>query len=96
MQHAAQAFEAALGTSTTTLNQVRGEIVAALGSGWTGAAAARFGQALHQWCDEYQKVNVELKTMLDALEGNARLYQQTESGAAQVAAQALQSGLPGF
>lgn len=94
MQRAEGAFEAALSNARTSLNAVQAE-VATLGVAWTGEAAARFNQSLQRWCGEYQNINVQLSTILEALRSSRQAFAANERAAIDAAAGAVR-GLEGL
>ena len=90
-------FENTASTFTQQLGQVNGE-VNLLRSTWTGAASAKFGQAMDDWENNFVVVIKELQAMVEAMGGTAAAMNTQEDDAAAVATSwsDFNAGLPGI
>lgn len=98
MTAAQSTFQTALDEATGSYAQMDGQIEG-LRSHWSGDAANVYQNAMQEWLQDFDKVNQALRTMLERLAANTKVYadthDETQQQAQQVAAQ-MGGGLPGF
>lgn len=94
MANAASLFQDASSQSTSQLSSINSEM-AALQATWTGAASARFSDAMNSWENNFMVIIRKLNDMIEAMGGNAQGYDQQAEEAANLAG-SWSAGLDGI
>jgi WXG100 family type VII secretion target len=101
MTAAQGSFQTALDHTTSSYAQMDGQIEG-LRASWSGEASTIYVSAMHDWLTDFDKVNQALRTMLEKLAENTKVYASTHENTQQQAQQVMQQmqsgsvGLPGF
>ncbi|MCH0567243.1 WXG100 family type VII secretion target [Streptomyces sp. MUM 2J] len=103
-----QGMTTAQGTFQTALDEAMGAYaqmdgqIEGLRASWSGEAANIYHTAMQEWLTDFDRVNQALRTMLEKLAQNTRIYADTHENTQMEAQQIAQQmgsgvvGLPGF